>query len=147
MKRIAGHAALTALILGLLAYAAFPQTVVNALTAARLQARAWTYTALQTFSGGANVTGGYHRDASSLNVTSGSQVGFEGQSGDTHQKRDADTGTLDTYKDGALSEINRGTSWQPPFCPTDVNDMGVGFCYDTATGKMKIRDAAGARDL
>lgn len=37
---------------------AFPQTVVNGLTGAALQARAWTFTALQTFGNGLSVTSG-----------------------------------------------------------------------------------------
>lgn len=60
---------------------------------------------------------------------------------------DADNGTLDVYKGGAVAGRTRETSWMPPECPADVQDMEVGVCYDQATGKLKVRDAAGVRDL
>lgn len=104
-----------------------------------------TFAELKTFSGGATASGGGAGGA--LTVSAGSAVGFEGQSGDTYQKRDADTGTLDTYKDGVLSEINRGTSKGFPPCPSPVEDMGLGICYDAVTGVHKLRNAAGVRDL
>lgn len=128
MKRIAGYSLLTALLAGLL-WTVAPAQVTNPLTRAVLQARAWTFTALQTFAGGLKL------GATSNAVT---PAGI---------KLDADTGDIETYKNGTLSTRDRGTSWQPPFCPPDPNDMGVGFCYDAATGKMKVRDAAGVRDL
>jgi hypothetical protein len=149
MKRIAGVAFLTVLLLVAVLWSPDPVStqVRNAVTPAVLQARAWTFAALQTFPAGANVTGGYHRDATSLNVTGGSQVGFEGQSGDTYVKRDADVSSLDAYKDGSIGWSVIGGMFQPPACPADMGAAPPGFCYDTATGVIKMVDASGVRDL
>lgn len=62
-------------------------------------------------------------------------------------KLNADTGDIETYKGGVVAGRNRGTSWMPPECPSDTSTMGIGVCYDQATGRMKLRDAAGVRDL
>lgn len=89
---------------------------------------AWNYIALQNFTG-------VKFNSTSQAVTPNGM------------KLDADTGDIETYKGGLVAGRNRGTSWMPPECPAIVGDMGLGFCYDQATGKIKVKDAAGVRDL
>lgn len=138
MKKPLLYLTLTVALLAGLWTAASPQIVTNAITRAILQSRAWTFTPLQTFSGGANVTGGYHRDATSLNVTSGSNVGFEGQSGDTHLRRETTTASLESTLDGARGWSVIGGVLQAPDCPTDLNTAPPGWCYDATTGEHVI---------
>ena len=142
MKRKAGWLALTALTL-LLGWMWRP--VVAQLKYAALSV-AQTFTALQTFSGGVTASGGGAGGA--LTVSAGSGIGFEGQAGDTYQKRDADTGGLDTYKDGTLTTREGVNEWIPPDCATsdDPQTFG-GFCKDAATGRIRYRDAGGVKEL
>jgi len=118
----------------LLATPGMPQTGTNVLTAAQLQARAWTFALRQHFTSG-------------LDVVGGQTIGLEGSAGDTYLKRDADTASLDTYKDGTLTTQQRTNEWIAPDCDSDGPDTFGGFCKQAADGKVYYRDAGGVKAL
>lgn len=87
---------------------------------------------------GATITGGSHADATSLNVTAGSSVGFEGAAGNTSIHRETATASLEFTLDGVRGGSVIGGMWQPPPCPADLNLAPPGFCYDAAGARTVL---------
>lgn len=127
MRRIFVNVALCLVALLIWYTAMYPQTVTGALSAALLQGRSWTFTALQSFSG-------VKFNATTQAVTP------------TGMKLDADTGSLDAYKDGILATRVKANEWTPPVC-ADANGPvnGGSLCY--YNGRLLFRDGAGTHAL
>lgn len=96
---------------------------------------AQSFTALQTFSGGAAAQG-----LTLVGTTNTVTDGF---------KKDAGaSGSLDTYKGGVLAWQNRGDHVIMTDCPIDTSAMEFGsFCKDLSSGTIKYRDAGGVKAL
>jgi len=59
-------------------------------------------------------------------------------------------GTWRQASDGSLvptAESSRTGTLVLPDCPINLSDMRIGFCKDMSSGKIKIRDGSGVRDL
>ena len=83
MKRTLGYVALTLVLLFGASYAAFPQWVTNTMTIARMQAGAWTYTAIQSFNAGIDVSG------SNISIDENQKIELNGIGGDTYISTDS----------------------------------------------------------